>query len=228
MYRSNHSEFQHSRSTVSRNWFLTSRTSALTRSCSPSRARFSLFRRNEELMSHNQQIFKECSLYISACSDNPKFFGQIWIMISCKWSSPEIRVAKARKINIGYVSITTPLVVSVTLLEYKNSWIRPALCLVSAAKAGCLVKHCKNRPRSYLPYHFPAASELGTSGLYRVVPELPVVLSSPNCPLLFLSPFLALLSTPYCATVILHCAKIISSLPPDCFIKCAFVVRGSK
>ena len=25
------------------------------------------------------------------------------------------------------------------------------------------MKHCQNRPRSYLPYHFPAAGELETS-----------------------------------------------------------------
>lgn len=138
-------------------------------------------------------------------------------MISCKWSSPEIRVAKASKINIGYVSITAPLIVSVTLLEYENKWIRPALCLVSAAKAGCLVNTVKiDHAPIYLIIFQQQARDFG---LYRVVPVLPVALSSPNCPWLFLSPFLALLSTPCHAMVILHCAKTISSPFPGCFIK---------
>lgn len=75
---SNHSELR-SRSTESRSRFLTSRTSALTRSCSPSRARFSLFGRNEELLSQNQQIFKECSLYTVIIPNSLARYG-LWFL----------------------------------------------------------------------------------------------------------------------------------------------------
>lgn len=80
----------------------------------------------------------EQSFYISAHRDNPKLFGQKWIMISYEWSSAEIRVDKASQINVGCISISIPLIVSVTFLEYKNSWIHLALYLVSAAESGWL------------------------------------------------------------------------------------------
>ena len=62
-----------------------------------------------------------CFFYISAHWDNPKFFGQVWIMISCKWLSLEIRVDKASKINVDSISTSILLTVSVTFLEYKNT-----------------------------------------------------------------------------------------------------------
>lgn len=118
--------------------------------------------------------------------DNPKFFGQVWVMISCKWLSPEIRVAKASKINTGYVSITAPLIVSVTLLEYENNWIRPALCLVSAAKAGCLVNTVKiDHAPIYLIIFQQQARDFwvvqsGTSAASGpVLSKLPLALSEP-------------------------------------------------
>lgn len=62
MYGSSCSEFQHSRSTVSRSWFLTRTTSAPTAAL-------------------REPGFEDCSLYTSTHCHNPKFFGQIGIML---------------------------------------------------------------------------------------------------------------------------------------------------